>query len=252
MSLEEEIAINQFAQGVHSHEPLMARFSQLDEAEQTSQFTNLAILAREAKPTKSDVAQALLDSSLGSEYDPGAKIIKSWLWFVHSDLTDKDPIKAYMYLLYIYKAAYQRRFAGEKDKPASWLYQDLSKPETVQAILTRHQLLIEELYIDPSFRSELTTLARHWKRPAAPEPEDGPEAPPLRQTKFIFFSYQEIADEFINETSNKRSYGIRLLYEALINAFVKQFKVTSNQARRLTQDVVARHWQADDSPGLSL
>ncbi|WP_080237265.1 DUF5958 family protein [Spirosoma rigui] len=252
MSLEEEIAINQFAQGVHSHERLLARFSQLDEAEKRRQYMELSFRVWQLEPTESDAAQALLNSSLGKGYAPGTKVIKSWMSTSGLEVSGKDPIKEYTFLLYTYKVAYQRKFATARNNPARWIDQDLSNPETVQAILDTHQSMVEQLYSDPGFRSEFTTLARHWKRHFLPKPEDDPEITPVRQTKFTFLSYQEVVNAFTLPTPDPRSDGIALVYEALVKALIIRYDVTKQQGRRLTLDVVTRHWQADDCASESL
>jgi hypothetical protein len=256
MRLEEEILINQFAQGVYSDETLLTRFSQLDEAGQSRQFMELSfliwqILIWQMKTIEADAAQALLDSSLGSTYVPGMKVTKLMVRISSLDVSGKDPVKEYTFLLYLYKVAYQRLFAGEKSNPASWLYQDLSKPETVQSILDTHQSLVDRLYANTSFHTEFAALAKHWHQCVIPEPASDPEVTPVRQENFSFMSYKEIIDYPLDEFIGKRPSGIGLLCNALANALIIQFKVTDKQARRLIQDVVAKHWQVDDRMGLS-
>lgn len=251
MSLEEEIAIIQFAQAIHSDERLLTRFSQLDDEKQRTQFMALSFLVWQVGAIESDAVQALSDSSLGIAYIPGTNVTRHSVWTSSLDLSRKDPMKEYTFLLYLYKAAYQRQFISERSNPANWLYQDLSKPETVQAILDTHQALVDRLYTITSFRSEFAALAKHWKSPTVLEQTNVPDPAPVQQEKLTFMNYRAILDHPLDEFIGGRPQGIGLLCNALANALVIQFGVTDKQARRLIQDVVAKHWQESKSPEIS-
>lgn len=251
MSLEEEIAIIQFAQAIHSDERLLAHFGQLDEEKQRMQFMELSFLVWQIKPTKADMAQARVDSSLDDTYVTGTTLVTLSMRVVNMGRSDRDTLKEFAFLLYVYKAAYQRCFASEISNSSNWLYQDLLKPEIVQTILDEHRSLVERVFVNTSFRSEFATLARLWKRTVTQETTYEPDPTPVQREKFAFLNYFELIDYPLDVFICKHSQGIGLLCDALANALVIQFRVTDKQARRLIQDVVARHGQVDDGPGLS-
>ena len=251
MSLEEEIMIYQFGQGVHSDVAMIEPFSQLDEAEKRGQLINLYYLVRQTKPVDSDIEQALADSSLGATYTP-CVILTQGMFRLKLDpgLSEGEHENHYTFLLYLFKTAYQRRFVLEKGNPHKWWFMDLLSPEIVQDILTRHQSLIVDVYDAPSFRSEFISLAKLWYNSKLEKEARYQQPAPVHETHFDFVTYDEIVTNAIEMYDNKTMRSIALLWTSVGKALALRYGLTSEQARRLVLDVIERHIQETYGTGL--
>jgi len=68
MTLEEQVALNQFGQGVRSIESLLLHFSQLSEVNKRDYLTYLSGLIWQSKPVEADIEQAIIDSLLNQNH----------------------------------------------------------------------------------------------------------------------------------------------------------------------------------------
>jgi hypothetical protein len=242
MKLAEEIILYQFAQGVHPVADLVKRFSQLDEGEKMRHFLELNSIIRKLKSTEDDFQQALSDNSL-AEGDLPAVFFKDNRLKVGvynmSNLQEGDYEKAYTFLLYLLKTAYQRQ-AALKD-PTDWRYWDLSNPEVVQNIQTRHQEAVEAVYANPSYRSEFASIAKLWHERYESRKPKSQEPVPERQTHFTYMSYEEMISESINVFNDKQTFGIDVLRHSLEKALAKQYLVNKEEANRVIWEVIERH-----------
>ena len=251
MDIAGEIAINQFGQGVHSTNDFLDQFIKLNEEEKKDRLRELLVPLWEIDPTQADIEQALVDGDLPPDYKPCFSIPKLLKgvrvgFYLNEDAPEKD----YKFLLHLFKTAYQRHLALEKDNSDDWHYWDLSDSQIVQDILTINQKRIEEVYSDAGFRNEFATIAKlkHADRLAieASNKEPSPEI----QTRFTFLTYDEVMEKSDCEIGNKNSYSIGLLGGALEKALIKRYKLTPKQIRRLIWDVVERHLQETYKSGL--
>lgn len=250
MSLEEEIAIHQFGQGVRSAADLLDQFTQVDGLQRSARFFDLYCHVWRSELVDSDIEQALAGCSVtatDATYDflnlhrlrAGSKNI---LFIPDTSNPPEGTLeKAYELLLYLFKADYQRRFALEKENPTIWWYWDLSNGDTVQGILTRHQELVDEVYTAPNFRSEFVSVAKLLHDHKGLSQARSPKPVPEHQNQFDFLTYDEIMTEFVQ--GSKYSRAIALLRNSLEKALSIRYRLNADQARRLTLDVINRHSQ---------
>ena len=251
MSLEEELAINQFGQGVRSVADLLDEFSQLDEDRKRKRFFFLYCQVWQSKPADSDIEQALTDCSLEATdanyvYLKFHRLKTGFNWVTWIPDTENPPEgglhKPYELLLHLFKTDYQRRFELEKENPSKWWYWDLSNAEISQGILTKHQERIEEVYTDAGFRSEFATLAKLWHKNNLEKQARYSEPSSERQTHFDFITYDELTVDLL-PIGNRYSPAIALVRNAVENALSIRYQLDTDLARRLTLDVIERHLQ---------
>ena len=143
MSLEEEVAVNQFGQDVCSIESLLQHFSQMSEVIKREYLNDLTNLIWQSKPLEADIEQAITDSVLKNTYTPcvvlrthGLKIGLNQL--VNLPINELE--KVYRLMLNLFKEAYQRRFKQEKGNPDKWWYWDLSADKAIEKVLRTKRL----------------------------------------------------------------------------------------------------------------
>lgn len=244
MSLEEELVFYQFGQGVDSDVALLVAFKQLDEAKKREQLIDLSFLLRRTDPIGPDVEQALTASSLGATYAP-CVILTKMRFRLKLDpvLSEGELENHYTFLLHLFKTAYQRQFSQKRENPAKWWFKDLSSPETVQGILTRHQALLVEVYDDPSFRSEFISLAKLWHDDKLAKQARYQSPAPVQQDYVDFITYDEMVTNMIKMYDNKTIRAIDLLFTSVAKALSLRYDLSSEQARRLVLEVIGRHMQ---------
>lgn len=241
LSLDEEIALYQFGQNVHTEADLLNQFSQLSEHEKRMRFFSVVFLSDRLKPAESEIEQAIAESSLTHSTVPDA-ILKNYqskpnIGYM-TRLPNSELNQGYALLLHLFKIVYQRHF--RQADPANWQYWDLSNPEVVQQIRIRHQALSEEIYTNPSFRSEFASIAKLWyERDQARRKQ--PEPAPETQTHYTFMSYDEMVTAFINEFNNKQTRGIGILRHSLTKALMVQYSLNDDEANRVVLEVIERH-----------
>jgi hypothetical protein len=138
MNLLEEIALNQFGQALRPHTELLAHFHSLPAAAQQQRLQELTDLIRQSKAQLADLDPAIAESGLRPTYTPCVVLrthglVPGLARLLGLPLAERD--RAYHLLLYVFKQAYQRRFAAEKNDPNKWWYWDLSVPDTVASLL---------------------------------------------------------------------------------------------------------------------
>lgn len=143
MSLEEEVAVNQFGQDVCSIESLLQHFSQMSEVIKREYLNDLTNLIWQSKPLEADIEQAITDSVLKNTYTPcvvlrthGLKIGLNQL--VNLPINELE--KVYRLMLSLFKEAYQRRFKQEKGNSDKWWYWDLSADKAIEKVLRTKRL----------------------------------------------------------------------------------------------------------------
>ncbi len=259
MSLEEEIVLNQFGQGVRSVANLLDQFIQLEEAQQRKQFVDLYCQVWEFKLVDADVEQALADCSLKATDLIYAYLnlhrlttgLKNVICIPHSANPPEGRLdKAYQLLLYLFKTDYQRRFALEKGNSTNWWYWDLSDSEISQGILTRHRELVDEIYNTPGFWSEFAVIAKRWYDDELLTQTQFQEPAPGSQTHFNFLTYDEVVTESVMLFDDKDSRAIGLLRHSLAKALSVRYRLAAEQVNRLIVDVIERHLQETYNTGL--
>lgn len=260
MSLEEEIAINQFGQGALSEADMLGSFTQLDASKQRKRFVRLYLYVTSQKLTASDIDQALAACSLTTEDPVNTYLNLSYLKIgsrgvlyipQSEEPPEGDLAKPYSVLLHVFRANYQRRYAVEKDNSTMWWYQDFSTNETAQTILDTHHRLAEEIYANASFRSEFMTMAKLWHTHDLFVQASNQDPPPTKpQTHFDFVRYDQIGYDPSWTAANQSVQACALLRSSVEKALFKQYGLAIDEIRRLTLDVINRHMQEMYSSGL--
>lgn len=252
MSLEDEIVMYQFAQGVRSLADLRNHFSQLDESKKKKRFVHFYCQVCEGEFVDADIEQALTDCSLETtdaiyrylnlhRLAGGSKRI---LCIPHTANPPEGSLdKAYTVLLCLFKIDYQRCFSIGKTNPADWQYRDLSSTEIVQEIRSGHQALIDEVYTNPSFRSEFVSLAKLWHEQNTLDQAMFQEPEPVseRQTKFDFITYDELVTESNKLVGNRLSSSFGILCHSVEKGLAVRYGLALEKARKLVFDVIERH-----------
>ncbi|GAB3314827.1 hypothetical protein GCM10027299_03470 [Larkinella ripae] len=254
MSLEEEIAIVRFGQGVLSDADLRASFSPLDKERKKNQLLDLTSLVHHAKPVDADIERAIAASGL-EPTDAAVYFLKTDRLRVNRVfITPEDELdSAYLLQLHLFKIAYQRRYALEKGRLTQWWFWDLAADEVVQRILAAHQQLVDDVYQNPGYRGEFVSMVKlqlaneqqmqaRFQEPA-PEPE----------THFTFLTYDDMltAAFKIDQENKKYSEPLFLLRHAMGKALSKKYGLDFPQELRLMQDVLERYRQENRPDGLA-
>jgi len=143
MSLEEEVAVNQFGQDVRSNESLLQHFSQMSEPTKREYLNDLANLVWQSKPLEADIEQAITDSMLKPTYTPCVVLRTHGLKIGLNQIVNlpvNELEKVYRLMLSLFKEAYRRRFELEKGNPNKWWYWDLSADEATEKVLLTKRL----------------------------------------------------------------------------------------------------------------
>ncbi|GAB3047301.1 DUF5958 family protein [Spirosoma pulveris] len=143
MTLGEQVAVNQFGQGVLSIESLLLHFSQMSEVGKRDYLTYLGGLIWQSKPVEADIEQAITHSSLKPTYTP-CVVLRTHRLRIGINQLVKLPVneleKVYRLMLSLFKEAYQRRFQEEGEGSGKWWYCDLSTDDVIERILSKKHL----------------------------------------------------------------------------------------------------------------
>ena len=238
MSLEEEIAIYQFAQGVHSDSLLLDSFGQLDKEEQFSRLFNLFHVLGRLKATRPDIEQATVEGSFDPSYTPCIRPYGASSFMA----PEGDMTQDYKFLLYVVKAIYQRRLDLDKEDNTTWWYQDLSDAEVVQGILTKYEALVEEIYNSPSYRSEFSSIAKLWHEYTLLRAGKKQEANSGNE-RSGFLTYDELVEEYVILTNEPGKYihPMSILRGSLEKGLAKRYKLDRSMIHRIASAVIDRH-----------
>lgn len=142
MRLQDEILINQYGQGIISHEILVNIFENLAEEEKKGFLGELLNLIIQSKPLDVDIDDAIVQSGLKASYTPCALIKKGISQHILEkiiSLPNNEYLKSFILLLSLFKIAYNRRFQKERGNPDKWWYWDLSDEQNIDLILKNLQ-----------------------------------------------------------------------------------------------------------------
>ena len=142
MRLQDEILINQYGQGVISHEILVNIFENLAEEEKKVFLGELLNLIIQSKPLDIDIDDAIVQSGLKVSYTPCVLLKKGISQHILEkiiSLPDNESLKSFILLLSLFKIAYNRRFQKERGNANKWWYWDLSDEQNIDLILKNLQ-----------------------------------------------------------------------------------------------------------------
>lgn len=242
MKIEEEIRILQFAQGILSEADVLDPFSKLSEGDKFGRIHGFQFLLERVKPTEAEIER--FNPSSNAPTDSRLIMFPRWTKKrgIRLKMADDEQDNSYRMLLNLFKTAYQRMYATEKDNPENmdnWWYRELSDPETVAGILARYQAMVDELYRDSGFRTEFVTMARLWHDNHASRKAEMEEPMPEEQTHAGFVTYEQMSTGFLEE--NKKNWAFPLVHNSVARALGVRFKLNQEQAGRLLNDVLERH-----------
>lgn len=248
MSLDEEIAVYRFGQGVYPVEVVLRHVAALDEHKRWRWLRTVDSLISQHKPVASDSDQAILSSGLDPA-DPNCVTFKAAFMAGVSRVPASSTDQVIRLLLYVFKQAYQRQLALKKDTSTDWRYADLSDDETVQNLLANHQSLVEEIYGNPSFRSEFASLTKLWHNRRSTGPAGVPYGSG-RQTNAEYMNYDDLVTESVNHFATKNMYAESLLHAALRKGLAVRYKLERRESLRLMAEVLERHVNETYGTGL--
>ena len=240
MSLDEEIAVYRFGQGVYPVEVVLEHVAALGEHERWQWSRTFYALIAHYKPVAGDNDQAISSSGLDPA-NPACITFKEDLKGGVLRVLSGSNDQIIRLLLHVFKQAYQRQLTIEKDNVTNWRYADLSEDETVQSLLANHQLLAEEIYGNPSFRSEFVSLAKLWHNRRLIGPVGVPYGSGRQQDKVDYVSYDDLITESVSYFATKNIYAALLLHRALRKGLSVRYKLAKTESLRLLTNVLERH-----------
>ncbi|THD30157.1 DUF5958 family protein [uncultured Flavobacterium sp.] len=137
MKIEHEILVNKYGQELVNTEELSDLFRSFDISFQKVFLNEILFLILQSKPKEEDIEPAIISSRLKSTHTP-CVILKKGVANHNLEklinLPENELTKAFVLLLSLFKIAYKRRFAIEKDNPNKWWYWDLSDEANINRI----------------------------------------------------------------------------------------------------------------------
>ncbi|MGV3558211.1 DUF5958 family protein [Larkinella arboricola] len=252
MSLEEEVMIVEFAQGIRSEDDLFDHFRQLNDDDKTDRIFDMTRLIGELEPTNFEIEQASANMPTRSAgpveigvYFPRKKRLTQVS--LRIDLANDVLEKSYLTLLKLFKATYQRQFVLERKNAVDWWFQDLADNNAVANILTNHRALVEEIYQHPGFRGEFASIAKLHQASQMLRAAKVQNAQSSASGTYHFVRYEEIVTASIED--NKYNYAAFMLSGSVMRALSKRYHLKPFRAVQVMQEVVGRYTRELDEPG---
>lgn len=139
MTLNEEILINKFGQGLINMNEILDSFNIFQFKQKQKYLASLVDLIIQSKAVEADIKQAIIISGLKSTYTPCVLLEKGPYKHVYEkiiNLPEFELQKALTLLLSLFKIAYIRRYHIEKNNPDKWWYWDLSDENLIKRIIS--------------------------------------------------------------------------------------------------------------------
>lgn len=137
MTLELEILINQFGQGIYEEGKLLHKFKSFEIGNKRKLLRDIENLIIQSKVTDIDIDEAISKSGLKPTFTP-CVIAKNGLNYGNFkkiiNLPEGELTKSFKLLIYLFKEGYSRRYLEEKGSPNKWWYWDLSDTENLKKI----------------------------------------------------------------------------------------------------------------------
>lgn len=142
-SIQEEVILNQYAQGIKSSTELLEWYNSFDIDKKRSILIEIWSLANQARVNEEDVEDARITVGLKATHTPVRMLCSEKLPFKNrgyklADLRGKEQIQAFLLILNCFAIAEQRRKSicdAEKENCNHWWHQDLSNTQLIQEIL---------------------------------------------------------------------------------------------------------------------
>lgn len=142
-SIQEEVILNQYAQGIKPINELLEWYNSFDTEKKRSILVEIWSLANQAKVNEEDVENARIIAGLKVTHTPVRMLNSEALPFKSrgfkvANLKGKEQVQAFLLILNCFAIAEQRRkskCASEKENCNHWWHQDLSNQKLIQEIL---------------------------------------------------------------------------------------------------------------------
>ena len=143
LSIQEQLIINQYAQGIKSMSELLEWYNSFDTGKKRSILVEIWSLANQAKVNEEDVENARITAGLKVTHTPVRMLHSETLPFKNrgfkiADLKGKEQVQAFLLILNCFAIAEQKRKSkcdAKKENCNHWWHQDLSNPKLIQEIL---------------------------------------------------------------------------------------------------------------------
>lgn len=138
MILEDQILINKYAQNLLPLQQLRDKFEQYSLSQKRQFLETVLFMIMQSKPKNEDIEEAIRESGLKPTFTPCVLLQKG---VANHDLKkiaglpEVELSKAFILLLNLFKIAYKRRYAIEKNISDKWWYWDLSEDAKIEIIL---------------------------------------------------------------------------------------------------------------------
>lgn len=142
-SIQEEVILNQYAQGIKYASELLEWYNSFDIDKKRSILIEIWSLANQAGVIEKDVENARITVGLKATHTPVRMLYSEKLPFKNrgyklADLKGKEQVQAFLLILNCFAIAEQRRKSkcdADKENCNHWWHQDLSNPQLIQEIL---------------------------------------------------------------------------------------------------------------------
>lgn len=143
LGIQEEVILNQYAQGIKPLSELLEWYNSFDVDKKRSILIEIWSLANQAGVEEDDVENARITVGLKVTHVPVRMLYSEKLPFKSrgfkiADLKGKEQIQAFLMILNCFAIAERRRKSrcdAEKQNCNHWWHQDLSNPKLIQEIL---------------------------------------------------------------------------------------------------------------------
>ncbi len=139
MKLNEEIAVNQWGQGLKDINYFIDFFSELELQEKRQYLTDLSHFILQSKPKEDDIDEAINLSDLKKTYTVCILIklngLKLFSFEKIINLPENELQKSLKLFLYLFRVSYFRRYEQEKHNTHKWWYWDLSDDKNIDIIM---------------------------------------------------------------------------------------------------------------------
>ena len=132
MNLDDEISVNQYAQGLINSKVLRNKFDSLNTEQKRGFLTDLIHLIIQSKAINEDIPISISNSGLKQSFTPCvllSKGVSDENLYRIARLPEDELNKVFDLFLSLFAIAYNRRYQEEKNSPNKWWYWDLSNPQ---------------------------------------------------------------------------------------------------------------------------
>jgi len=138
MTIEQEILLNQFGQGIYNNYKIINQFELFDIDTKRNILRDMEHFIIQSNTTFEDIGQAINESKLKSTFTP-CVILNKGLNSKNFDkiinLPESELTKAFRLFIHLFKISYSRRYLFEKGNSNKWWYWDLSNQKNIDKII---------------------------------------------------------------------------------------------------------------------